>query len=67
MADEITIKVTQNHWNCLKLLKEVVDTLPSGDLKERAEAALDYLTRTFKGEAEPKVIVPCPPNRLIIT
>jgi hypothetical protein len=47
MAKSKTIRVTPNVQRCLEELKAAVKSLPAGDLKKRAEGALDYLSRTF--------------------
>jgi len=65
-SKKITVEVTPNLLKCLEGLKEAVKSLPEGDLKERAEGALEYLTRTFAGVPQPREIIACPPGRLII-
>lgn len=52
MAKSKTIRVTPNVMDCLKELKAAVKSLPEGDLKKRAQKALNYLSRTFKGEPQ---------------
>lgn len=66
MARSKTIAVTANVQKCLKALKEAVQALPAGDLKKRAQRALGYLERTFKGEKQPFRGAMCPVNKLII-
>lgn len=66
MAKSKTIRVTPNVDFCLKELKEVVKSMPEGDLKKRAQGALSYLSRTFKGEPQPVKGVRCPGGRLIV-
>ena len=66
MAKSRTIRVTPNVQKCLEELKAAVKSLPSGDLKKRAEGALNYLSRTFKGEPQPLKGRGCPPNKLVI-
>lgn len=66
MAKSKTIRVTPNVQKCLKELKATVKSLPSGDLKKRAEGALNYLSRTFKGEPQPLKGRTCPHGKLII-
>jgi len=66
MAKSKTIRVTPNVQKCLKELKEAVKFLPAGDLKKNAEGALNYLSRTFKGEPQPLKGRHCPAGKLII-
>ena len=66
-SKKISVEVTPNLQKCLEELREAVKSLPEGDLKTRAEGALDYLTRTFAGEPQPMVGQTCPPGRLIVT
>lgn len=66
MAKSKTIRVTANVQKCLEELKEAVKALPAGDLKRRAEAALDYLSRTFKGVRQPGKGIWCPEETPII-
>ena len=49
MARSKTIRVTTNVMDCLKELNEAVKSMPDGDLKKRAQKALNYLSKTFKG------------------
>ena len=66
MAKSKTIRVTPNVQKCLKELKEAVKSLPAGDLKKNAEGALNYLSRTFKGEPQPLKGRACPHGKPII-
>ena len=66
MAKSKTIRVTPNVQKCLEELKTAVKSLPAGDLKKRAEGALDYLSRTFKGDPQPLKGISCPAGKLII-
>ena len=66
MAKSKTIRVTPNVQKCLEELKEVVKTLPAGDLKKRAEGAVNYLSRTFKGEPQQLKGRACPAGTRII-
>lgn len=66
MARSKSIRVTTNVKACLEELKAVVKSLPSGDLKKRAEGALNYLSRTFKGEPQPKKGLSCPSDRPVV-
>lgn len=66
MAKSRTIRVTPNIQKCLEVLQEAVKSMPAGDMKERAEGALDYLSRTFKGEHQPMKGRNCPPHRLVV-
>jgi hypothetical protein len=54
------IEVTPNLEKCLEALKEAVRELPPGELKEKAEGALEYMSRTFKGEPQPLGGRSCP-------
>ena len=66
MAKSKTIRVTPNVDFCLKELKEAVKSMPEGDLKKKAQGALNYLSRTFKGEPQPAQGARCPGGRLIV-
>lgn len=66
MAKSKTIRVTPNVKRCLEQLKEAVKSMPAGDLKKRAEGALDYLSRTFRGERQPRKGIWCPEDRPIL-
>jgi hypothetical protein len=66
MAKSKTIRVTPNVHKCLEELKAAVHSMPSGDLKRKAQGALDYLSRTFKGEPQPLKGESCPGSKLII-
>ncbi len=60
------IKVTPNVQKCLEILTEIVKDLSPGDLKTKAEGAIDYLDRTFKGEPQPAKGENCPEGALLI-
>ena len=66
MAKSKTIRVTPNVQKSLEELKAVVKSMPSGDKKERAEAAINYLSQTFKGKPQPGKGRICPGGRLFI-
>lgn len=66
MPKSKTIRVTPNVKKCIEVLKEAVKAMPSGDLKEKAEGALRYLSRTIKGEPQPGKGIGCPGSSLII-
>lgn len=66
MAKSKTIRVTPNVQRCLEELKAAVKSMPEGDLKKRAKGALNYLSRTFKGEPQPGKGMICPGGRPII-
>ncbi len=66
MAKSKTIRVTPNVQKSLKELKAAVKSMPAGDLKNRAEGAIDYLSNTFKGKAQPGRGRICPIRRLVI-
>ncbi|MGB8952998.1 MAG: hypothetical protein WCC06_10095 [Candidatus Aminicenantales bacterium] len=64
MAKSKTIRVTPNVQKCLAIFKEVVKTMPEGDLKNRAKRAVSYLDLTFKGKPQPnRGMIGCRPNR----
>ena len=66
MARSQSVRVTPNVMRCMEELKAAVKTLPAGDKKKRAEGALDYLSRTFKGKHQPMRGYGCPPRVLSI-
>jgi len=66
MTDEITIQVTPNVQKCLEELTTAVNSLPAGDLKERAEGAIQYLSQTFKGQPQPRGGRDCPGGSAVI-
>jgi hypothetical protein len=66
MTDEISIQVTPNVQKCLEELTAAVTSLPAGDLKERAEGAIQYLSQTFKGQPQPQGGRGCPGGSGII-
>ena len=47
-------------------MDEAVRALPKGDLKKRAKAAVDYMSRTFEGKPQPMRGVMCPPDIFIV-
>ncbi len=49
----------------LEALKEGIESLPSGDLKENAEGALHFLSRILGGGPQPTVME-CLSQRLIL-
>ena len=60
------IKVTPNVKKCLEILAEALKDMPPGDMKTRAEGAVGYLDRTFKGEPQPAKGESCPEGALLI-
>jgi hypothetical protein len=66
MTKSKTIEVTPNVEYCLEQLKEAVKSMSEGDLKDRAEGALDYLSRTFEGEPQPAKGISCPGGRPVV-
>ena len=66
MPKSKTIRVTPNVIKCIEVLKEAVKAMPSGDLKNKAEGAVQYLSRTIKGEPQPRKGRECPGPTLII-
>jgi len=61
-----TIEVTPNIQKCLEIFREAAKSLPEGDLKTQAEAAVEYLDRTVKGEPQPMEGRSCPTNKVFI-
>jgi len=66
MAKSKTIRVTPNLQKCLEELKDAVKSMRAGDKKKRAEGAISYLSRTFKGVKQPGQGSLCPPKTFII-
>lgn len=66
LTEKIKIEITPNLEKCLEALKEAVQELPPGELKEKAEGALEYMSRTFKGEAQPNEGRSCFPGMIFI-
>jgi hypothetical protein len=66
MAISKTIRVTPNLQKCLEELKDAVKSMRPGEKKKRAEGALSYLSRTFKGAKQPGQGSFCPPKTFII-
>jgi hypothetical protein len=66
MAKSKTIRVTPNVKKSLEELKAAVKSMPEGNLKERAEGAIDYLSNTFKGKAQPGGGRICPTAKPVI-
>ena len=60
MARSQRISVTPNMKKCLEIMKEAAKALPPGDLKKRAQAAVDYMERTFEGQRQPMGGGECP-------
>ena len=67
MAKSKTIRVTPNVKKSLEELKTAVKSMPAGDLKKRAEGAINYLSQTFKGKRQPRGGSLCPGGSFIIT
>jgi hypothetical protein len=66
MAKSKTIRVTPNVKKCLEELSGVVKSMAAGEKKKRAEAAISYLSATFKGKPQPGKGRACPGGKLII-
>ena len=66
MVKSKTIRVTPNVQKSLEELKAAVKSMPAGDLKKRAEGAINYLSNTFKGKPQPGRGQECPIKTLII-
>jgi len=58
------VVITEDAWKCMRALEESVSSLPDGDQKEKAGAALSYLSALFRGETLPAIH--CPVGKLII-
>jgi len=65
MAKSKTIRVTPNVKKSLEELRSAVKSLPAGDLKKRAEGAINYLSQTFKGKPQPGKGRACPAGHMI--
>jgi hypothetical protein len=61
-----TVEVTPNMRKCVEILMEAVLALEDGPVKDRAEAALNYINLTFDGEPQPLGGDRCPPERLVV-
>jgi len=66
MAKSKTIRVTPNVKKCLTHLKAAVKSMPEGDLKDNANGAISYLSRTFQGKPQPGRGIKCPGGTKII-
>jgi hypothetical protein len=62
MARSRAIRVTPNVHKCLEELKSAIKSIPAGEARRRARAALDYLSRTFAGQRQPRRGRICPPS-----
>jgi len=60
------ITVTPNVQESLKRLKKAVKSMREGDLKKDAEGAIQYLSRTFKGEPQPLKGRRCPAGMRVV-
>lgn len=66
MAKSKIIRVTPNVKKCLTQLKAAVKALPDGDLKDNANGAVNYLSRTFQGKPQAGRGIKCPGSTRII-
>jgi hypothetical protein len=66
MPKSKTVRVTPNVQKCLEILKLATESMPAGELKRRAEAALGYLSRTFKGDPQPHKGILCTPDKPVV-
>jgi len=66
MGKNRKIEVTPDLVLSAEELRKAIASLPAGDLKARAEAALDHLTRAFEGRPALKEERKCPVNTTII-
>jgi hypothetical protein len=62
LNEKIKIEVTPNLKKCLEVLKDVVQELSPGELKDKSDGALEYMSRTFKGESQPNEGISCFPG-----
>lgn len=66
MNERLKIEVTPNLEKCLEALRKAIQELPPGDLKDNAEGALKYMSRTFEGIPQPLEGKGCPPGEHFI-
>jgi len=66
MAKSKTIRVTPNVQKCLEELSAAIKSLPAGENKKRAEGAVSYLSRTFKGKPQTGKGRTCPGGTFFI-
>jgi len=66
MGESKTIRVTPNLKKCLAVLTKAVAGLPPGGLKDKAQDALAYMSKTFQGRPQPLAGRRCPVNTSII-
>lgn len=66
LNEKIKIEVTPNLEKCLEVLKDAVQELSPGELKEKSEGAVEYISRTFKGESQPNEGRSCFPGMIFI-
>lgn len=66
MARSTKVEVTPKMLEALEELRQTVSSLPAGEARARAEAAVAHLTRSFAGGAEPALERKCPPATSVI-
>lgn len=66
MGKNRKIEVTPNMVQSAEELRKAVASLPAGDLKARAKAAVDYITRAFEGRSVLTEERKCPVHTTII-
>ena len=66
MARSKKITVTPNVQESLKILRKAAKSMPAGALKKDAEGAIQYLSRTFKGEPQALKGRHCPDGTRLI-
>ena len=66
MHDYPIVDVTPNMRKCVEILMEAVLMLEDGPMKDRAEAALNYINLTFDGEPQPMGGEGCPREKLVV-
>jgi hypothetical protein len=66
MARSKTDRVTPNVQKCLDELRSAVKTMPPGEAKKRAKAALNLLDTAFSGKPQPRRLQECPKGTAIL-
>jgi len=66
LSERLKIEVTPNLEKCLEVLKEAIQELSPGELKDKAEGAIEYMSLTYKGEHQPLEGKACPPGHPFI-
>ncbi|HEX9902605.1 MAG TPA: hypothetical protein VGB72_07060 [Acidobacteriota bacterium] len=66
MGESKTIRVTPNMKKCLAVLTKAVAGLPPGRLRDQAQDALAYMSKTFQGRPQPLAGRGCPVDTSVI-